>query len=259
MLPPVQQQLISLGLLGLGLYFAVQLARGLAGYLRYRRVAPTAVVTWPAPPAGPVALARAARRPRRRHRGRQRVAAPADPPRGRPRADGRLLPRPGAARPAHPPRPLPRRRVGAPGLPALGRRRPDRVRGDAADRAAAAAPARRGVLQAAGAGRGVRRRAEGPRGEGPRRRRSISTRPSWGSDASGSGAALPRRSMRPRPDGPVPLLRQTLGFHCLDAPPSALPPLRSSSSRVSRASAGQAVVLRRRRPGVDGAQVRPAT
>ena len=49
MLPPVQQQVISLGLLGLGLYFAVQLARGLAGYLRYRRVAPTAVVTWPPP------------------------------------------------------------------------------------------------------------------------------------------------------------------------------------------------------------------
>jgi len=49
MLPPVQQQLISLGLLGLGLYFAVQLARGLAGYLRYRRVAPTALATWPPP------------------------------------------------------------------------------------------------------------------------------------------------------------------------------------------------------------------
>jgi len=49
MLTPAQQQLISLGLLGLGLYFAVQLARGLAGYLRYRRVAPTAVVAWPAP------------------------------------------------------------------------------------------------------------------------------------------------------------------------------------------------------------------
>jgi hypothetical protein len=49
MLPPAQQQMISLGLLGLGLYFAVQIARGLAGYLRYSRVAPTAVVAWPAP------------------------------------------------------------------------------------------------------------------------------------------------------------------------------------------------------------------
>ena len=49
MLPPLQQQLISLGLLGLGLYFAVQIARGLAGYLRYRRVASTALATWPAP------------------------------------------------------------------------------------------------------------------------------------------------------------------------------------------------------------------
>jgi hypothetical protein len=49
MLPPFQQQLVSLGLLGLGLYFGIQLARGLAGYLRYRRLAPTALVTWPAP------------------------------------------------------------------------------------------------------------------------------------------------------------------------------------------------------------------
>jgi hypothetical protein len=49
MLPPAQQQMISLGLLGLGLYFAVQIVRGLAGYFRYRGVAPTAVVAWPAP------------------------------------------------------------------------------------------------------------------------------------------------------------------------------------------------------------------
>jgi len=48
-LPPLQQQLIGIGLVGLGTYFAVQLARGLAGYLRYRRVAPTALATWPAP------------------------------------------------------------------------------------------------------------------------------------------------------------------------------------------------------------------
>jgi hypothetical protein len=47
MLPPLQQQIIDLGLLGLGLYFAVQLARGLSGYFRYLRVAGTAVVTWP--------------------------------------------------------------------------------------------------------------------------------------------------------------------------------------------------------------------
>jgi hypothetical protein len=49
MLPHVQQQVIGLGLLGLGLYFAIQLARGLVGYLHYRRVAPTAVATWPSP------------------------------------------------------------------------------------------------------------------------------------------------------------------------------------------------------------------
>jgi hypothetical protein len=44
MLPPLQQQLVGLGLVGLGLYFAVQLARGMAGYLRYRKVAPTALL-----------------------------------------------------------------------------------------------------------------------------------------------------------------------------------------------------------------------
>jgi hypothetical protein len=49
MLPPLQLQLISLGLLGLGIYFAVLLVRGLAGYLRYRRVAPTALAAWRAP------------------------------------------------------------------------------------------------------------------------------------------------------------------------------------------------------------------
>jgi hypothetical protein len=49
MLPPFQQQLVTVGLLGLAVYFAVQLVRGLAGYLRYLKVAPTALVTWPAP------------------------------------------------------------------------------------------------------------------------------------------------------------------------------------------------------------------
>jgi hypothetical protein len=48
-LPPALQQLLGLGLLGLGVYFGVQLARGVAGYLRYRRVAQTALVSWPAP------------------------------------------------------------------------------------------------------------------------------------------------------------------------------------------------------------------
>jgi len=49
LLPPLLQQLVGLGLLGLGLYFGVQLVRGTVGYLRYRGIAPTAVVTWPAP------------------------------------------------------------------------------------------------------------------------------------------------------------------------------------------------------------------
>ncbi|HXK08466.1 MAG TPA: hypothetical protein VMT70_02355 [Vicinamibacteria bacterium] len=49
MLPTSQQQLLGVGLLGIGLYFAVQLVRGIAGYLRYVRVAPTALVSWPTP------------------------------------------------------------------------------------------------------------------------------------------------------------------------------------------------------------------
>jgi hypothetical protein len=49
LLPPLLQQLIGLGLIGLGVYFAVQLGRGAAGYLRYRRIAPTVLVSWPAP------------------------------------------------------------------------------------------------------------------------------------------------------------------------------------------------------------------
>jgi hypothetical protein len=49
-LPERLQQLIGLGLLGLGVYFAVQLGRGLAGYRRFRQVWPTALVTWAVPP-----------------------------------------------------------------------------------------------------------------------------------------------------------------------------------------------------------------
>ena len=49
MLTPDQERLVTLGLAFLGLYFAVQLARGVAGYWRYRRVAPTALVSWPTP------------------------------------------------------------------------------------------------------------------------------------------------------------------------------------------------------------------
>ncbi len=49
MLTPLQEHLVSLGLLGLGLYFFVSLVRGTAGLLRFRRVRPTALLTWPAP------------------------------------------------------------------------------------------------------------------------------------------------------------------------------------------------------------------
>ena len=48
-LPATQQKIVSLGLLGLGIYFTVQLVRGLLGYRSYLRVQPTAVTTWPAP------------------------------------------------------------------------------------------------------------------------------------------------------------------------------------------------------------------
>jgi hypothetical protein len=49
-LPDLHQRILSVGLLGLGVYFTVQLLRGLAGYARFRRLAPTALVSWPAPP-----------------------------------------------------------------------------------------------------------------------------------------------------------------------------------------------------------------
>jgi len=38
---------LTLGLMALGIYFSVLLLRGLAGYLRFRRVWPTALLTWP--------------------------------------------------------------------------------------------------------------------------------------------------------------------------------------------------------------------
>jgi hypothetical protein len=43
------EQIINLGLLGLGIYFSVQLMRGFLGYARFRRLRRTAVLTWPVP------------------------------------------------------------------------------------------------------------------------------------------------------------------------------------------------------------------
>jgi hypothetical protein len=43
------ETILSLGLAGLGVYFAVLLVRGFLGYARFRRVRPTAVLTWPVP------------------------------------------------------------------------------------------------------------------------------------------------------------------------------------------------------------------
>jgi hypothetical protein len=41
------ETVLTVALLGFGLYFSVLMVRGLAGYLRFRRVRPTAVLTWP--------------------------------------------------------------------------------------------------------------------------------------------------------------------------------------------------------------------
>jgi len=49
LLPPLQEKLISLGLAGIGVYFLVQLVRGLAGYRRFVAVRETAELTWPTP------------------------------------------------------------------------------------------------------------------------------------------------------------------------------------------------------------------
>jgi hypothetical protein len=43
------ETILTVALLGFGLYFSVLMVRGLAGYLRFRRVRPTAVLTWPVP------------------------------------------------------------------------------------------------------------------------------------------------------------------------------------------------------------------
>ena len=40
---------LTLVLLGMGLYFAVLTGRGLLAYVRFRRVRPTALLTWPCP------------------------------------------------------------------------------------------------------------------------------------------------------------------------------------------------------------------
>jgi hypothetical protein len=45
-------RILTTGLLGLGIYFSVLLVRGFAGYLRFRKLRPTALLTWPGrPPA----------------------------------------------------------------------------------------------------------------------------------------------------------------------------------------------------------------
>lgn len=43
------ETILGLGFVGIGLYFAVQLVRGIAGYLKFRRLLPTAILTWPVP------------------------------------------------------------------------------------------------------------------------------------------------------------------------------------------------------------------
>ena len=52
MLPVSNETALSVVLLGLGLYFLVLLIRGLRGYLLFRKVRPTALLTWPVPRSG---------------------------------------------------------------------------------------------------------------------------------------------------------------------------------------------------------------
>jgi hypothetical protein len=47
---PANETILTWGFAGLAVYFTVLLVRGLLGYRRFRRVRPTAVLTWPATP-----------------------------------------------------------------------------------------------------------------------------------------------------------------------------------------------------------------
>ena len=49
MLPVSNENALSAVLLGLGVYFSVLLIRGMRGYLLFRKVRPTALLTWPVP------------------------------------------------------------------------------------------------------------------------------------------------------------------------------------------------------------------
>jgi len=49
LLPVSNETALSVVLLGLGLYFLILLIRGLRGYLLFRKVRPTALLTWPVP------------------------------------------------------------------------------------------------------------------------------------------------------------------------------------------------------------------
>jgi hypothetical protein len=49
MVPVPNDRLMTVGLVGLGVYFLVLLARGLFGYSRFQKVKKTAVLTWPVP------------------------------------------------------------------------------------------------------------------------------------------------------------------------------------------------------------------
>jgi hypothetical protein len=47
---PSNDTILTLGLLGLAIYFSVLVARGIAAYLRFRKLRATALLTWPGPP-----------------------------------------------------------------------------------------------------------------------------------------------------------------------------------------------------------------
>jgi hypothetical protein len=52
LLPVSNETVLSVVLLGLGIYFSILLIRGLRGYLLFRKVRPTALLTWPVPRSG---------------------------------------------------------------------------------------------------------------------------------------------------------------------------------------------------------------
>jgi hypothetical protein len=54
---PGNETILTVVLIGVGLYFSVLLAQGIAGYVRFRKLWPTALLTWPVPGSARFAIA----------------------------------------------------------------------------------------------------------------------------------------------------------------------------------------------------------